>query len=505
MYTYSQYLGAQRCSQITGVGPQGPQGPQGPRGTIGPQGRTGPTGPTAATGPTGRSCRGPTGPTGPTGSAGPTGDTGPIGPLLTIYGGTGIAVDNIPPASVSLERYPSPSSTDNLYDINPGSYYTIDVDQYGRTIVDYEGITMNPSNIVCGNYTYGIFTSSTGIQYRYYDFFDVSGSFTVPSIGTSKGLMSLLLIGAGGGGAVVSNINVSGVLSPYLGSSGASGGEVMFVENFPVVAGQTYHFTIGSGGSAGTDPNVLNGAGSDGGPTKLYDSSMTPLFISAGGKGGQNQALSQSDLNGNPGSSIYPIYEAPYLSSSGAGGTTPNGQTPGNGYYLTYGNSITPYLNQVSTTFTPGYNPGPNVWSYANLGGAADANGNAGGAGGAATTGTPAVTATNTGGNGGTELFAYFTDNALPVSSAPALSYRLGGGVGGGGAGTGTHIISTNAGNPGTSGGLNTGSISTSPPTAPGAWTGCAGASGGDSSIPLVAAAMTGANGRFILRYQIYN
>ena len=193
------------------------------------------------------------------------------------------------------------------------------------------------------------------------------------------------------------------------------------------------------------------------------------------------------------------------MSSSGAGGTTPNGQTPGNGYYLTYGNSITPYLNQVSTTFTPGYNPGPNVWSYANLGGAADANGNAGGAGGAATTGTPAVTATNTGGNGGTELFAYFTDNALPVSSAPALSYRLGGGVGGGGAGTGTHIISTNAGNPGTSGGLNTGSISTSPPTAPGAWTGCAGASGGDSSIPLVAAAMTGANGRFILRYQIYN
>ena len=164
MYTYSQYLGAQRCSQITGVGPQGPQGPQGPRGTIGPQGRTGPTGPTAATGPTGRSCRGPTGPTGPTGSAGPTGDTGPIGPLLTIYGGTGIAVDNIPPASVSLERYPSPSSTDNLYDINPGSYYTIDVDQYGRTIVDYEGITMNPSNRVCGNYTSGIFTRSTGIQ-----------------------------------------------------------------------------------------------------------------------------------------------------------------------------------------------------------------------------------------------------------------------------------------------------------------------------------------------------
>ena len=502
MYTYSQYLGSQRCSQINGLGPQGPQGPQGPRGAIGPQGNTGSTGPTAATGPTGRSCRGPTGAMGPTGSAGPTGDTGPTGPILLIHGGTGIAVDNIPPASVSLERYPTLFSTDNLYDINPGSYYTIDVDSYGRAIVDYEGITMNTSNIVCGNYSHGTFTSSTGIRYKYYDFFDVSGSFTVPSIGTSKGLMSLLLVGAGGGGAYVSNIDVSGV---YLGSAGASGGEVMFVDNFPVVAGQTYYFTIGSGGVAGTDPNVLNGAGSDGGSTTIFDSTMTPLFISAGGKGGQNQAALQSDLNGNLGSSIYPIYEAPYLSSSGCGGTTPNGKTPGSGYYLTYGNSITPYLNQNSTTFTPGYNPGPNVWSYANLGGAADASGNAGGGGGSGGTGTPAVTSTNTGGNGGAELFVYFTDNSLPVSSAPASSYRVGGGIGGGGAGTGIHIVTTTAGNAGTSGGLNTGSISTIPLTVPGQWTGCAGASGGNSSLGPVLAAMTGANGRFILRYQIYN
>ena len=69
---YQQYLGAQRCCDLRGVGPQGPQGPQGEPGPIGPVGHTG----LSVTGPTGnRGCRGPTGPNG-----GPPGDTGPTGP-----------------------------------------------------------------------------------------------------------------------------------------------------------------------------------------------------------------------------------------------------------------------------------------------------------------------------------------------------------------------------------------------------------------------------------------
>ena len=63
---YNQYLGAQRCCDLRGQGPQGPQGPTGPA-AIGPIGNTGPAG-MGVTGPTGRSCRGPEGPTGPTGS-----------------------------------------------------------------------------------------------------------------------------------------------------------------------------------------------------------------------------------------------------------------------------------------------------------------------------------------------------------------------------------------------------------------------------------------------------
>ena len=70
---YGQYLGAQRCCDLRGQGPQGPAGPTGPS-AIGQRGFTGPAG-ESYTGPTGRGCRGPTGPGG--GPIGPTGATGP--------------------------------------------------------------------------------------------------------------------------------------------------------------------------------------------------------------------------------------------------------------------------------------------------------------------------------------------------------------------------------------------------------------------------------------------
>ena len=62
---YPQYLGALKCCDLRGQGPQGIPGPTGPS-AIGQMGYTGPTGP-SVTGPTGRSCKGDTGPMGPTG------------------------------------------------------------------------------------------------------------------------------------------------------------------------------------------------------------------------------------------------------------------------------------------------------------------------------------------------------------------------------------------------------------------------------------------------------
>ena len=76
---YQQYLGAQRCCDLRGVGPQGPQGPQGEPGPQGPKGFSGEKG---ATGPTGKGCKGDTGPSGgPIGPTGPTGVAGPSAPV----------------------------------------------------------------------------------------------------------------------------------------------------------------------------------------------------------------------------------------------------------------------------------------------------------------------------------------------------------------------------------------------------------------------------------------
>ena len=84
---YTQYLGAQRCCDFRGAGPQGMTGPTGAS-AIGQRGHTGPTG-ESVTGPTGRSCRGPTGYTGPTGPPG-TGEY-----LTTMLGGLATNISNL--------------------------------------------------------------------------------------------------------------------------------------------------------------------------------------------------------------------------------------------------------------------------------------------------------------------------------------------------------------------------------------------------------------------------
>ena len=92
--SYNEYLGSQRCCNISYMGPTGPIGPTG-SGTIGPRGVTGYTGDIGPIGPTGQAStipgsRGPTGQigpigyTGPIGDIGPTGDIGPAGPTQNL-------------------------------------------------------------------------------------------------------------------------------------------------------------------------------------------------------------------------------------------------------------------------------------------------------------------------------------------------------------------------------------------------------------------------------------
>lgn len=547
MSSYSKYLGAQRCCSLNGLGPQGAMGPQGPRGAIGPQGCTGPTGPMAATGPTGKSCRGstgpkgstgptgptgingftgqqgpqgdtgnkgdtgstgetgptgpigdagPTGPTGITGSTGttgptgPTGATGPAGPVVGVTGGVGIQ-SNIISANnvqVSLNTYPIPnvSPVNSAYNINPNNYYGVSVDGYGRTSINFKSLQIS---VVAGYPAMSQFTDSYGINYTYYDFTENS-EFTVTSLGSSNGMASLLLIGGGGGGAAFGDSSAN-----YPGSSGAGGGEVMIVDNFQLHQGNTYGIIVGDGGNGGYESS-----GYDGQETLISNNTggYTILFQAAGGRGGVLSG--EAARNGLQGASVYPILNAASLTSSGSGSTLDASgvivNPPGTGKSISYGTAITPYVNSNVTTFTPGYNPGPVVWSYANSGGHHDISGNAGGGGGAFSAGGNGIhdsSGNNYGGNGGSELFVYFTSSMVPVGGN-------GGGIGGGSGGC-TVNSATGTKTQGLPGGVNTGN-SGAVPTAGKANTGCAG--GSYFGTAPDAAGGAGGSGRFILRFLSY-
>jgi hypothetical protein len=511
MSSYTQYLGAQRCCQLNGLGPQGIQGVQGPRGAIGPQGNTGNTGSTGSTGPTGRSCRGSTGPQGPQGVQGPQ---GLVGASYSLTGSTGMqvtttTVSSTTTAVIGLATY----GTAGSFNINPNTYYNIQTDGYGRAIVNY-GSGISLSSITTGTCASGNFTDPYGVKYTYFDF-SANTSFTANyTPGYSNGIVSLLFVGGGGGGAGYNNtdasVNISGSNYPT-GSSGASGGEVLLVDNFQITNGQTYYINIGNGGPGG----AVGSAGQDGSATILYlgsNSSGTLLFSSAGGRASQIKYTTQSAVNGSIGSSRYPIANPTLLTSSGAGsvpttlaGAVSNVNAPGIGSNLPYGIAITPYVNSNVASFSSGYNPGPVVWSYGNSGGAADLSGNAGGGGGAGGPGTAGYyTSSGTikyyGGNGGSELYVYFTSPTTPVSNITTPSN--GGGIGGGAGGLPvirTIALDASCGIPG---GPNTGSstFNNSTLTAGLPGTGCAGA----SNTVSFGSGTSGGSGRFILRFQSY-
>jgi hypothetical protein len=405
-----------------------------------------------------------------------------------------------------------PYGTEGSFNINPNTYYNIQTDGYGRAIVNY-GSGISLSNITAGTCASGNFTDPYGVKYIYYDF-SANTSFTANyTPGYSNGIVSLLFVGGGGGGAGYNNtdasVNISNVSYPT-GSSGASGGEVLLVDNYQITNGQTYYISIGPGGNGGSAGNP----GLDGSATILYLAANggTPLFTAAGGRPGQIKYTTQTAVNGSNGTSRYPIANPTLLTSSGAGsvpttlaGAVSTVNAPGIGSNLPYGIAITPYVNSNVASFSSGYNPGPVVWSYGNSGGAADLSGNAGGGGGAGGAGTAGYyTSSGTikyyGGNGGSELYVYFTSPTTPVSNITTPSN--GGGIGGGAGGLPlihTGFADASCGNPG---GPNTGSSifnnSTLTSGLPG--TGCAGA----SNTVFGGVGTSGGSGRFILRFQSY-
>jgi hypothetical protein len=425
---------------------------------------------------------------------------------------------------VGLAPYPNTPAVDTCYNINPNTYYNVRTDGYGRASLNYNGIQI--SNIIPsgdGSYNTGRFLDSYNVSYTFYDFYanpnknsisynngngPSSFTFTVSSLGSSNGIVSLLLVGGGGAGAGGNAVqNISGLVPT--GTSGASGGEVLIVDNFKLELGIIYTVTIGPGGqsSIGSYGSIVNSPGFDGSQTTFSDANGG-LFTAAGGKGGQiDYSNGASAFNGAPGTSVYPILNANSLTSSGGGGVvTANGTSvtginpSGIGKSITYGSAITPYVNKNSPAFTPNYYPGPVIWSYGNNGGNCDGSGNAGGGGGAGGPGSDGFynpsTTYNIGGNGGSELFVYFTTSNTPVTTTDnSVVSGIGGGAGGWGLFTGLYQA-------GSSGGNNTGVSNTTNGTAGKPGTGCAGGNGTPSPGSYGG---TGGSGRFIIRFQSYS
>jgi len=118
---YTQYLGAQRCCDLRGQGPQGPQGPPG-TGVIGPSGVTGPQGMQGATG---RGCRGATGAQGATGSQGLQGATGATGPQ-GLQGATGEPQNFYTNYTITTITSPLGGTTFNIPSlISDANYYNV--------------------------------------------------------------------------------------------------------------------------------------------------------------------------------------------------------------------------------------------------------------------------------------------------------------------------------------------------------------------------------------------
>jgi len=530
MSDYSNYLGARRCANLNGYGPMGPQGVIGPKGVIGPQGSTGNTGATGATGPIGRSCRGDTGPMGQTGTTGPTGltgftgftgstgatgqigvmgatgatgstgstgstgptgstgqqgptgvtgatgltgPTGATGPAIAVTGATGISSVSLNPSNLGVQLSLAPYGTPGQYNIQPGFYYSIGVDPYGRTNMN---LTTMSLNMLIGP-AISTTTSLFGQTHIYYDFTQ-DGTFTVNSIGSSNGLVSMMLVGGGGGGAGCNHLMSGGV-----GASGASAGEVMFVNNFQLQTGVTYYVYIGSGGIGGP----MNQNGGHGGAT-FFQYSVNPpsspyntAFSAAGGRGG---IWSGSGQNGVQGVVYTPVQTIGTSSGSGSSGSnTSNSYVAGLSTSVSYANGVTPYTN---------YSP-PVVWSYANNGGngsyVGNPSGGGGGGGGSGLVGGNASTdgvGNSVGGNGGDGVSVYFTSDITPL--------HLAGGSGGSGNTPGSSNVSANYG----------AGYTTANPTAAEA---NSGSGGGTCNIYTAGGANTGAyggTGRLILRYLAY-
>jgi len=138
-------------------------------------------------------------------------------------------------------------------------------------------------------------------------FWHTGGDFETSAAGTSEytahtytapptaKAVDLLVVGGGGGGGG-RFFGPGGGWVQHGGGGGAGG--LVYIENFPVVAGGSYPITVGAGGKDTHEPTVYNG-----GDTTFTSPTPTPFGTSIIGEGGGGAGGSSPQPNANQGGS----------------------------------------------------------------------------------------------------------------------------------------------------------------------------------------------------------
>lgn len=127
-------------------------------------------------------------------------------------------------------------------------------------------ITPNATIVTDGTVTWLVCSIKSAVQFNTKQTFTSSGTFTAPVTGTYK----ITLQGGGGGG--------SGSTDECTGNGGAQGGHGVFYEK--LVAGTSYSFTVGAGGTGGSP----HASGTNGGASSITINSNA--YVANGGEAG---------------------------------------------------------------------------------------------------------------------------------------------------------------------------------------------------------------------------
>ena len=228
-------------------------------------------------------------------------------------------------------------------------------------------------------------------------------SWTCP-LGVTQ--ISVLCIGAGGGGS-----NVGNNVTTYTGRSGG-GGALAFANNVSVTPGTVYTIRVGAGGAGAIAPvpAYQNYSGQDGG-NSFFSDSVTTFCEAGGGEGGDSASFS-GNLTGGGGGQV--ITGTGGAGGDGGQGSSGNGTTGGGG--------------------AGGYNGAGGGTNWSGTGNPAATGSGGGGQGGAGGIGGA--------GGGGVGLYGLGSDGAGGSGGSGTSVPAVGGGAGSGGVAGGDSVSS---------------------------------------------------------------